>query len=90
MNHPRFGGAGATLGAKLYIFGGWEWNGTDASNTRVRTVNVYNPGTDSWTKAAPMPTTRFGYSAERVLLNGQARIEVVGGSKPGDNLQFTP
>jgi N-acetylneuraminic acid mutarotase len=90
LNHPRFSGAGATLGGRLYIFGGWQWNSTDNTNTRVHTVNVYNPGTDSWTKAAPMPTERFGYSAERVLLNGKSRIEVVGGAKPGNNQQFTP
>jgi N-acetylneuraminic acid mutarotase len=89
MNHARYDGAGATLGARLYIFGGWEWNGS-GDDTRVWTVNVYNPATDSWTKAAHMPTVRTGYSAERVLLNGKPRIEVVGGPKPGDNLQFTP
>jgi N-acetylneuraminic acid mutarotase len=89
MNHSRYDGAWATLRAKLYIFGGWEWDPTDGSNTRLRTVNVYDPASDSWTKATPMPEARSGQSAGLVFLNGQPRIEVVGGPKP-DNLQFTP
>jgi N-acetylneuraminic acid mutarotase len=88
MNNARFDGAAATLGAKLYILGGWEQH--DGNNVHVRTVNVYNPASDSWTKAAPMPTDRTGYSAERVVLDGKPRIEVVGGAKPGNNQQFTP
>jgi hypothetical protein len=28
--------------------------------------------------------------ARRVYLNGQALIEVVGGSRPGNNLQYAP
>jgi N-acetylneuraminic acid mutarotase len=85
MNHPRYAAAGATLGGKLYIMGGIELDGF----TEARTVNVYNPATDSWTRVAPMPTARSAHSAERVLLNGKPRIEVVGGPKP-NNLQFTP
>jgi hypothetical protein len=37
-----------------------------------------------------MPTLRLGIAATRVVLNGKARIEVVGGPKPGNNLQYLP
>ena len=29
-------------------------------------------------------------TATRVFLNGQPRVEVVGGSRPGNNLQYIP
>ena len=68
--------AGTTLGGKLYGFG--------------TTTNVYNPATNAWTKLAPPPTFRSRRSATRVVLNGRARIQVVGGASPGNNLAFIP
>jgi len=68
--------AGATLGAKLYVFGS--------------TTNVYDPATNAWTTLAPPPSPRSRTSATRVVLNGKARIEVVGGASPGNNLAFIP
>jgi N-acetylneuraminic acid mutarotase len=88
MNHVRNDAGFATYHAKLYIFGGWESPG-DGTKSDVRTVNVYDPATDSWSNAAPLPAPRSGTSAALVVLNGQTRIELVGGPKP-DNLQFTP
>jgi N-acetylneuraminic acid mutarotase len=89
LPRARWLGAAAALGAKLYVFGGFQLN-SDGSITRVRTTSVYDPATDAWTNRAPMPTLRSGYSASRVVLNRQARIEVVGGSRPGNNLQYVP
>ena len=88
LNHVRIEGGFATYNARLYIFGGWETPG-DGTRTFVRTVNIYNPTNNAWSKATPLPTARSGHSAQRVFLNGKPRIEVVGGAKP-DNLQFTP
>ncbi len=85
----RFGAASTVLGAKLYMIGGMRCN-SDGSCTQVRTTNVYDPGTNRWTTLAPVPRTRPGASAARVFLGGRARIELVGGTLPGNNLQYTP
>jgi hypothetical protein len=85
----RAGAASATLGAKLYMIGGSRFN-ADGTATEVRTTSVYDPGTNTWTTKAPLPTLRSGSSANRVFVDGRARIEVVGGSRPGNNLQYTP
>ena len=44
----------------------------------------------TWTTAAPLPTVRYGVAAMRVFFDGRPRIEVVGGSAPGNNLQYIP
>jgi N-acetylneuraminic acid mutarotase len=84
-----FDAAGATLGAKLYAMGGLR---RDAQGTyqEIRTSSVYDPGTNSWATIAPLPTARSRMGAGRVLLNGRARIEVVGGRRPGNNLAYVP
>lgn len=89
MPSPRWLGGGAALGGKLYVIGGLRKN-LDGTVTVVRTTTVYDPGTNTWTTRAPMPTARARIAASRVLLNGQARIEVVGGDPPGNNLQYIP
>jgi N-acetylneuraminic acid mutarotase len=71
--------AGATLGAKLYALG----RSSDA-------VYVYDPTTNAWTKRAAPPHSFNDPSATRVVLNGRARIEVVGGPRPGNNLAYIP
>jgi N-acetylneuraminic acid mutarotase len=89
LNRPRWLGAGAAVGAKLYVIGGMT-ELDDGSNPIVRTVSVYDPATDSWTNKAPLPNPRLNLTASRVRVNGQARIELVGGPRPGNNLQYTP
>lgn len=56
----------------------------------MRTTTVYDPAIDSWTNKAPMPTARSRIAASRVVVNGKARLEVVGGPGPGNNLAFIP
>jgi N-acetylneuraminic acid mutarotase len=85
----RGGAASATLGARLYLIGGYRSNG-DGTTTQVRTTSVYDPGTNTWTTRAPLPSVRPGASADRVFVAGRARIELVGGSRPGNNLQYVP
>lgn len=81
--------AAAAVRGKLYLFGGV---GEDPPGTEqhLNTTIVYDPATDTWTTKAPMPTARYGISASKVFLNGQPRIEVVGGTRPGNNLQYSP
>jgi N-acetylneuraminic acid mutarotase len=85
----RSGAASAVLGARLYMMGGARLN-ADGTATEVRTTNVYDPGTNTWTTQAALPTLRSAASAARIVVGGQARIELVGGSRPGNNLQYVP
>jgi N-acetylneuraminic acid mutarotase len=84
----RYGAAATAQDSKLYLIGGRQFTGTGWQ--AVRTMRVYNPATNSWSSAAPMPTAREYITAGKVFLNGQSRIEVVGGSAPGNNLQYIP
>lgn len=85
----RGGAAYATLGAKLYMLGGFRRN-ADGTFTEVRATTVYDPATNLWTNKAAMPTPRSWVSAGRVVVNGRAGIELVGGKRPGNNLQYLP
>jgi N-acetylneuraminic acid mutarotase len=89
LNRPRWLGAGVALGAKLYVIGGLT-ELDDGSNPSVQTVSIYDPATDSWTNKAPLPGPRSDLTAARVVVNGRARINLVGGRRPGNNLQYTP
>jgi hypothetical protein len=71
-------GPAVTLRAKLYVLG--------SDSTRV-----YDPATDAWTSTAPpMPARSGAVAVGKVLVNGQPRIEVVGGRRPGNNLAYLP
>ncbi|KIJ37722.1 hypothetical protein M422DRAFT_177661, partial [Sphaerobolus stellatus SS14] len=52
----RVGSAGATLGLKLYLFGGRGGKAMDAINENGR-VWVFDPATSSWTHLDPNPTS---------------------------------
>jgi hypothetical protein len=85
---PR-SGVGAALGGKLYLIGG----GTllpDGTWKEFRTTSAYDPTTDTWMDKAPMPTLRPGVSFIRVVLGGQARIELVGGTRPATTWPISP
>lgn len=85
---PRFLGfspTGTAANGKLYVFGGREPGGME-----YRTTRIYDPATDSWTTGRPLPTPRSGVAATRIFVNGQVGIQVVGGSRPGNNLQYFP
>jgi N-acetylneuraminic acid mutarotase len=69
------GNAAATLGGALYVFGGEYFSG-GAGGVHAE-VWRYDPKTDSWTAAAPMPTPRHGLGAVAI---GDA-IWLVGGAK---------
>jgi N-acetylneuraminic acid mutarotase len=90
MPRRRWMGAGATVGAKLYVIGGYQENADGTIVSGVRTTSVYDPATNSWTTRAPLPTAGSDFAASRVVLSGKARIELVGGSRPGNNLAYIP
>jgi hypothetical protein len=86
----RPGAASTVLGGKLYVIGGMRYNAqTDAMDT-LDITTVYDPATDAWTRRAPLPSPRIRTAATKVFLNGQPRIEVVGGVAPGNNIQYIP
>jgi N-acetylneuraminic acid mutarotase len=90
LARARWDGTAASVAAKLYVFGGRQRNLDGTIGGAVRTTSVYDPATDSWTTKARMPDMVIGVSANRVFLNGQPRIEVVGGPRPGNNWQYIP
>ena len=58
-------------------------------------LSVYNPATNSWAKRAAPPAAYMsdisnGPTAGRVWAGGIARLELVGGSRPDNNWQYTP
>jgi N-acetylneuraminic acid mutarotase len=87
-------GPTVVLLGRLYVFGAT----LNAGGVPSPAIIVYDPVSDSWEKK-PLLITRFGYwgptelAATRVFLNGQPRIEVVGGSRTYEvrnNLQYIP
>ncbi len=90
----RWNGAGVALGPKLHVIGGFQRD-IDGKVTQVRTHNVYDPATDTWSVKRPLPTGRAGIVGSRVMVDGQARIELVFAQVDGrlglpTNLQYVP
>lgn len=85
----RWSAAGLAFEGKLYVLGGFEEQ-ADGTRRSVRTTSIYDPGTNSWTTGTPMPSDRFDFAASRVVVNGEPRIQAVGGRRPGNNLQYIP
>jgi N-acetylneuraminic acid mutarotase len=86
----RYGAASAVIGSKLYVIGGTRYNAnTDGFDILAVTVR-YDPTTGTWMRRADLPSPRTSIAASRVYLDGKARIEVLGGSGTGNNLQYTP
>jgi N-acetylneuraminic acid mutarotase len=86
----RWEGAGVALGGKLYVIGGLQRD-IDGKFTAVRTNNVYDPATNTWSVKRPLPTGRAGLVGSRVMVDGQARIELVDNQLGlPTNLQYIP
>ena len=86
----RPGAGSAVLGGQLYVIGGTRYNAARDGMETLDITIVYDPATNVWTRRASMPSARTSIAASKVLLNGKARIEVVGGIAPGNNIQYVP
>ena len=86
MPIARWGFASAAVAAKLYVIAGER----PSDFARVATTSVYDPATNSWKNLAPAPRAGIGLAAGRVVVNGQPRIELLGGARPGNNSQYIP
>jgi N-acetylneuraminic acid mutarotase len=78
------------LEGKLYVMGGRRYNAARKAFETLDITIVYDPATDRWTRRAPLPSARSDIAASSVFLGGQPRIEVVGGRRPGNNVQYVP
>jgi N-acetylneuraminic acid mutarotase len=81
-------GTGTVLRGKLFVMGGERLS--DPGTILVGRTIAYDPVTNSWITKARLPTARKGISASKVFVNGQPRIDVVGGIRPGNNIQYVP
>jgi N-acetylneuraminic acid mutarotase len=70
----RWDVAGTVFQGKLYIIGGQE------GGKPLRTVQAYDPVSDTWSTSTSMPTARMAAAAARVILSGQPQILTVGGT----------
>ncbi len=82
----RSGIAAATLGGRIFVFGG-EYGRRTHNN-----VESYDPTTNKWQRWAPMPTARHGLGAAVI---GNSIYVISGGPQPGAtfssvNEMFTP
>ncbi|MDQ3290012.1 MAG: malectin domain-containing carbohydrate-binding protein [Bacteroidota bacterium] len=68
-------GGSAVYGGKIYYIGGSHGQNDDA--VAQKTVQIYNPATNTWTKGADMPTGRDHISSSVVVMGN--RIIVLGG-----------
>jgi hypothetical protein len=79
LPNPRNHLAGAALGGRVYAIGGQYEE--DERTGNQRDVHAYDPGTDSWTKVADLPSPRGHISASAIVVAG--RIVVIGGTEQG-------
>ena len=89
LARPRWTGSGVALQGKLFVMGGFQRD-QDRTVRLVRTTSVYDPTTDSWINKAALPKSFRSPGANRVFVNSQPRIEVVGGPRPGNHVQYVP
>jgi N-acetylneuraminic acid mutarotase len=86
-----FSPTGTAADGKLYVFGGVGPRNPETGEVdTLRTTTIYDPATDSWATGRPLPTPRSNAAASRIFVGGQVGIQVVGGSRPGNNLQYFP
>ena len=73
MPTPRSGIAAASLGGKIFVFGGETKTETHSE------TESYDPKANSWETWAPMPTARHGLGA--AVVGGRIYV-IAGGPKP--------
>jgi N-acetylneuraminic acid mutarotase len=75
MPAPRREFATAMVDGKIYVLGGGDTRAPVIPSPATKTVQVYNPATDTWSTAAPMPVATRNHAAAAV----GGKIYVVGG-----------
>jgi Kelch motif len=79
--------ASTTFEAKLYLVGCSD----DFDDSGVWPMLVFDPKVGSWSQAAAPPVAATGaWTLSRIVVNGQPRLELVGGAQPGNNWQYVP
>jgi len=86
---PSFGGGATEMLSRIYVAGGVGYDSV-GNWVGLRSLWMYDPAVGDWTRRANLPTGRYGVAAAKVFINGQPRMEVVGGLRPGNNLQYVP
>jgi len=90
MPNPRNHIGSAGVGGLAYAIGG-QHSENEASGNQV-SVDAYDPGTNTWTAVADLPSGRGHIAASTFLMNG--RIVVTGGvtnnGKTADVLEYDP
>jgi N-acetylneuraminic acid mutarotase len=76
---PRDYAASAVLDGKVYVMGGQRTDSGTTPGPVTNLVEVYDPASDTWSTAPPLPTARMGLVA--AVING--RIYAIGGSADG-------
>jgi N-acetylneuraminic acid mutarotase len=78
MPTARWSPAADVVDGKIYVFGGGRRYSANAMPPFNETsiVEVYDPATDTWTRASDMPTARFAHSATAV----DGKIYIIGGA----------
>jgi N-acetylneuraminic acid mutarotase len=75
MPTARWALAAEVVDGKIYVFGGARQWVTAIDFKATPIVEVYDPATDTWTRASDMPRARFGHSATAV----DGKIYIIGG-----------
>ncbi|MEM4244277.1 MAG: kelch repeat-containing protein, partial [Candidatus Bathyarchaeia archaeon] len=77
MPTPRADLDACVVDGKIYLIGGKAYWGTEPFYHELNVTEVYDPETDTWTKAASMPIPVFGYASAVV----GSKIYVIGGAR---------
>ena len=80
--------ASATFQAKLYLVGCHE----SGDFSGIHPMLVFDPQSGAWSEAAAPPIVATGHwwTLSRVVVNGEPRLELIGGMRPGNHAQFMP
>jgi hypothetical protein len=85
MPIPRADLSANVVDNKIYLIGGKRYSSISPFYNETNTNDVYDPGNDTWSTAAPLPMAVQGYSS--AVFNG--KIYVIGGTNESMSLQNT-